>query len=128
MVKFTGPCSTVGNMPDCRYVSDCIFGVPSSIPAWSHTFRAIDREIISTPILLPYSDSRRVVVSYKQKHVHKVLVNCLVKLAQEKSMVRRTDRPAMTIAVDCDVKNQIKQTNAEVLKWNLPVDDLASRL
>ena len=32
--------------------------------------------------LLP--DSRRVVVSYKQKYVHLVLVNCLVKLAQEK--------------------------------------------
>ena len=28
--------------------------------------------------------SRRVVVSYKQKYVHEVLVNCLSKLAQEK--------------------------------------------
>ena len=27
---------------------------------------------------------RRVVVSYKRKYVHKVLVNCLFKLAQEK--------------------------------------------
>ena len=41
----------------------------------------IDHEIISTAIL---ADSRRVVVSYKQKYVHKVLVNCLVKLAQER--------------------------------------------
>ena len=32
--------------------------------------------------------SRKVVVSYKGKHVHKVLVNCLLKLAQEKSIVR----------------------------------------
>ena len=32
----------------------------------------------------PSADSRRVVVSYKQKYVHKVLVNSLVKLAQEK--------------------------------------------
>ena len=42
------------------------------------------REIISTAILLPSADSREVVVSYKQKYVHEVLVYCLVKLAQEK--------------------------------------------
>ena len=58
-------------------------GVACSIPAWSHTFMEIDQEIISTAILLPYADSRKV-VNYKQKYVHKVLVNCLVKLAQEK--------------------------------------------
>ena len=33
---------------------------------------------------LPLNHSRRVVVSYKQKYVHEVLVNCLFKLAQEK--------------------------------------------
>ena len=48
-------------------------GVASSIPARSHTFVEIDQEIIST-----------VVVSYKRKCVHEVLVNCLFKLAQEK--------------------------------------------
>ena len=37
---------------------------------------------------LPLNHSRRVVVSYKRKYVHKVLVNCLFKLAQEKSVVR----------------------------------------
>ena len=63
-------------------------GVASSIPARSHTFMQIDHEIISTAILLPTADSRRVVVSYKRKYLHKVLVNCLVKLAQEKSVVR----------------------------------------
>ena len=57
-------------------------GVASSIPARSHTFAEIDHEIISTAILLPSADSRRVVVSYKRKYVHEVLVNCLVKLAQ----------------------------------------------
>ena len=62
-------------------------GVLSSIPAWSHTLAEIDHEIISTAILLPSIDSRRVVVSYKRKYVHKVLVNCLVKLAPEKSVV-----------------------------------------
>ena len=37
-----------------------------------------------TAILLPSVGSRKVVVSYKQKYVHEVLVNYLVKLAQEK--------------------------------------------
>ena len=57
-------------------MSDCISnpGVVSLIPAWSHPFVVIDHEIISTTILLPSADSRRVVVSYKQKYVHKVLV------------------------------------------------------
>ena len=56
--------------------------------ARSHNFVEIDHEIISTAFLLPTTDSRRVVVSYKQKYVHEVLVNRLVKLAQEKSVVR----------------------------------------
>ena len=63
-------------------------GVASSILAQSHTFVEIDHEIISTAFLLPSTDSIRVVVSYKQKFVYKVLVNRLVKLAQEKSVVR----------------------------------------
>ena len=33
---------------------------------------------------LPLKHSRRVVVSYKRKYVQEVLVNCLLKLAQEK--------------------------------------------
>ena len=64
-------------------------GVASSIPALSHTFVEIDYEIISTVILLFSAESfRRIVVNYKRKYVHKVLVNCLFKLAQEKSVVR----------------------------------------
>ena len=59
-------------------------GVASLIPAQSHTFVEIDHEIISMAILLSFADSRRVVVSYKLKIVHKVLVNRLVKLTQEK--------------------------------------------
>ena len=59
-------------------------GVTSWIPARSHTFVEIDHEIITTVILLLSAYSRRVVVNYKQKYVHEVLVNCLVKLAQEK--------------------------------------------
>ena len=57
----------------------------------------------STAIQLLFADSRRVVVSYKQKYVHEVLVNNLVKLAQEKSVARWTDRPHMAIAVDRDI-------------------------
>ena len=60
-------------------------GVGSSIPARSHTFVEIDHEIISTVILLlPLIYSRRVVVSYKRKYVHELLVNRLFKPAQEK--------------------------------------------
>ena len=47
---------------------------------------------------LPLNHSRRVFVSYKRKYVHEVMVNRLFKLAQEKSVVRRTDCPAITIA------------------------------
>ena len=64
-------------------------GVASSIPARYHTFVEIDYEIISTVILLlPLIYSRRVVVSYKRKYVHKLLVNRLLKPAQEKSLVK----------------------------------------
>ena len=59
-------------------------GVASLIPARSHTFVEIDHEIISMAILIPSAVSRRVVVSYRRKYVHKVLDNPLVKLAQEK--------------------------------------------
>ena len=58
------------------------------IPAWSHTLEEIDHEIISTGILLLSAVSRRVVVSYKRKYVHKVLVNGFFKLAQERGVVR----------------------------------------
>ena len=64
---------------------------------------------ISMAILLPSADSRRVVGGYKRKYVHKILVNCLVKLAQEKSVIRCTDHPNIIIAVDLDIKNQTKQ-------------------
>ena len=60
-------------------------GVASSIPARYHTFVEIYHEIISTVILLlPLIYSRRIVVSYKRKYVHKLLVNRLLKPAQEK--------------------------------------------
>ena len=76
--------SAVSNMSDCRYLSVHRSSGgefdPSPVPE-------IDHEIISTVILLPSADSRRVVVSYKRKYVHQVLVNCLVKLAKEKMLL-----------------------------------------
>ena len=56
-------------------------GFASSFLALSHTFVEIDHEIIRKAILLSSADSRRVVVSYKPKYVHEVLVNFFVKLA-----------------------------------------------
>ena len=50
-------------------------------------FHGDDQKIILTANHLPSSDSRRV-VSYKRKYVHYVLANSLVKLGQEKSVVR----------------------------------------
>ena len=77
----------VAQLVTCLTADTCLAadtGVASSIPAWSHTFMEIDHEIFSMAILLPSADSRRVVVRYKRKFVQEVLVNCLVKLAQEK--------------------------------------------
>ena len=65
---------------DARLTADP--GFMCSIPARSHTFMENDHEIISMVILLPpLIHSRRVVVSYKRKYVHKLLVNHLFKLA-----------------------------------------------
>ena len=83
-------------------------GVVNSTPAQSHTFAEIDHEIIY--ILLPSADSKRVLVN-QRKYVHEALLNLLVKLAQEKSVVRYTIHLDMTMAIDCDVKYQIKQIN-----------------
>ena len=54
----SGPGCAVSNNP----------GVTSLIPARSHTFMEIDHEIISTAILLPFADSRRLVVSYRRNY------------------------------------------------------------
>ena len=68
--------------------------VASLIPARSHTFVEIDREIILRSFFsLPLNYSRRAVVSYKRKYVHEVLVNCLFKLAQEKEMLDQLTVP-----------------------------------
>ena len=71
-----GPHSAVGNMSDCRSRNREFDPGP--------VLYFLDLEIISMAILLPSADPRRVDVSYKRKYVHEVLVNRLVKLAQEK--------------------------------------------
>ena len=50
-------------------------GVSRLLPIRTHTFVEIDHEIISTAILLPSVDSRRIVVSYKRKYVHEGLLS-----------------------------------------------------
>ena len=54
---------------------------------------------------LQLNDSRKIIVSNKQKYVHEVLVNCLFKLAKEKVWLGE-----LTIAVELGRK-LTKQTN-----------------
>ena len=58
-------------------------------------------------------------VCYKRKNVQELLVNPMFRPAQEKSVVRWTDRPAMTIAVDLGGKatKQTKQINLVQVKF-----------
>ena len=70
---------------------------------------------------LPLIHSRRVVVNYKRKYVHGLLVP-IVQACPGKSVVR-TDRPAMTITVDLGHKAR-KQTN----KVSSELQRLARRL
>ena len=56
------------------------------------------------------ADSRRAVVTYWQKYVHKVLVNCLEDLSlPRKSVVRLTDPPDMTLTVYRESKTATQQ-------------------
>ena len=68
-------------------VSDCRPRDREFDPGPISYFWEIDHEMISTAILLPSAESRRVLFSYKGKYVHKVLVYCLVQLAPGKSVV-----------------------------------------
>ena len=63
-------------------------GVTSLIPARSHTFVEINHEIVSMfNLLLPLIQEGLLSVT-SESIIHKVLVNHLIKLAQEKSVVR----------------------------------------
>ena len=47
--------------------------------------------------------------------MHEVLINRLVKLGQEKSVVRITDGLNMTIAVDWDIMSQTKKNLCQTM-------------
>ena len=64
-----------GNVSDCRYLSDCRSKGRTFDPGPVPTFQEIDHEIISISSHL-LIHSRRVVVNYKRKYVHKVLQAC----------------------------------------------------
>ena len=83
------------NVSDCRCVSDCISRGRELDPGPVLYFR----ELISTVILLHFLDSRRVVVSYKRRYVHEVLVNRLVKLAKEKVWLVELTFPTISTKV-----------------------------
>ena len=78
---FTGPRSAVGNMSGYRCVTDCRSRGREFDPGPVPYFRGDWLRSFSS---LPLNHSRRVVVSYKRKYVHEVLVNRLFKFAQEK--------------------------------------------
>ena len=74
-------------------------GVLGSIPGLATYFR--------------FRFSRRAVVSYWRKYVHKVLVNRFGGLSlPRKSVVRLTDRPDMTLDVYHGRKTTMQQNNA----------------
>ena len=67
--QYTRPCNAIRREFDCRS-RGCQFN-PGPVPYYREDH---DHEIFSTVILL-LADSRRVGVSYKQKYVHRVLIN-----------------------------------------------------
>ena len=63
--------------------------ISQPLKVMSHTFVEIDHEIISTVILLPSAESfMKGCCQLQAKVCARLLVNCLFKLAQEKSVVR----------------------------------------
>ena len=74
------------------------------------TFVEIDHKIISKVILLPSADSfKKGCCQLQAKVCAQSIGYPLVQACPGKKMVRCTDRPDMTIAVDWDLKQQIKQ-------------------
>ena len=72
---FKGPCSADDNVSHCRCMLDFRYNAESTTSAWFHTSWRFDLEIISTAILLPSADSRRVVRDVK--HQNKQTKVCL---------------------------------------------------
>ena len=83
--KGTGPRSAVSNVSGNRCQSDCRSRGPEFDPGPVPYFLEIDHEIISTVILLPSAESfKQGSCQLQAKVCTQVLVNCLLKLAQEK--------------------------------------------
>ena len=81
----TGPRSAVCNVSGNSGESDCRSRGREFDHGLSHTFVEIDREIISTVILLPSAESfKKSCCQLQAKVCARLLVNCLFKLAQEK--------------------------------------------
>ena len=71
----------------------------------------------------PSTDLRRAVVSNWRKYGHLVLVNCLGGLnLPRNSEVRLTDRPDMTIAVDCGRKAPAQQVQHQTVLTKYFID------
>ena len=77
-------------------------------PVWPHTF------------VSPSADSRRAVVSYWQKYVHKGLVILVHHSMSRKNVVRLTDHHDMTIAVYCGRKTT-KQPHKKIAQNSGPL-------
>ena len=108
MGRFAGPRSAVGNVSVWLQIQGSeVRSRSGPILSWRLIMKWFLRSFSSIPLI----HSRRVVASYKRKYVHELLVNRLLKSAQEKSVVMWTDRPAMTIAVYLGRKATNKQTN-----------------
>ena len=84
-------------------------------PVWQHTS------------VSPSAFSRRAVVSYWRKYVHKVLVNRLGGLSlHRKSVVRLTDRPDMTLDVYRGRKTTMQQQQNVVIGFDMEVQQLVT--
>ena len=87
-----GCVAAVRNVSGCKYVSDCRSRSRGFYPD-PVLFVEIDHEIISTAILLPSADLRRVVVGNKQVYVHEVLVNHISLFHNNRTVVWSCDWP-----------------------------------
>ena len=119
--SFTEVPGRVAQSVTCLATDACLTadpGVASSIPARSHTFLEIDHEIISTVILLPSADSfKKGCCQLQAKVCAQITGKPLVQACSGKRVVRLTDRPAMTIAVDLGRK-ATKPTNQQSHRFN----------
>ena len=80
--------SAVGYVSGDRCESDCRSRGREFDTGPILSWRLIMKYFLRSFSSLPLNHSRRAVDSYKRKYVHEVLVNCLFKLAREKSVVR----------------------------------------